>query len=227
MGDKDVFHIVWMLSNKNFTFVPYIGETGSVQASVRKGRRGRGRWVMSSQVKYDRAGRVVALHQLHRQPSNAVIADVGKRDGFTGRLTRSTAHVKPYLSARIDLRLPAVTRLLSGAFVPGVEGLLLRHLATGKALPKGLTQGSVSVEWAPSWMHAAAAEMARIWRHGVNADAAAKNLFNEHRKVLLMKHAEGGYQKSVYRRLWKERREWKQNFAREVDDRGMRESVTR
>lgn len=77
MGDKDLFHMAWMMHDSNFTLVPYIGETGQLELSahyVRTVEAGRVvktpvevlAWSLSSQVKYGRDGAPYALHQLHR-----------------------------------------------------------------------------------------------------------------------------------------------------------------
>lgn len=58
MGDKDLFRVAWMIRERAFAMVPYIGELGSFNSA--------GAWSMTSQLKHDAHGRVVALHQRHR-----------------------------------------------------------------------------------------------------------------------------------------------------------------
>lgn len=86
-----MFHVVWVLHGKNFTMIPFIGESGNIQTTVRSekdrtGRRGISPgsvgWKISSQLKYGRDGNVYALHQLHRQPSYALIATLSSGETF-------------------------------------------------------------------------------------------------------------------------------------------------
>jgi len=56
-GDKDLWHLAWMLEGTNFTMIPHIG---SVRHFAQE------KWYMASQAKYDGHGEIVALHQLWR-----------------------------------------------------------------------------------------------------------------------------------------------------------------
>lgn len=56
-GDKDLWHLAWMLEGTNFTMIPYIGSVGHFAQE---------KWYMASQAKYDGQGEIVALHQLWR-----------------------------------------------------------------------------------------------------------------------------------------------------------------
>lgn len=114
----------------NFSFVPFVGETGEVNRRLRPIARPQGprpfinerstlSWYMSSQVKYGRDGNAYALHQLHRQPNSRAIP-------VSGRPT----YVPPVLEARLDLRTvisPAESLHLRmhGEFVDRVERVLI------------------------------------------------------------------------------------------------------
>eukprot|EP00035_Acanthoeca_spectabilis_P034335 m.28532 g.28532 ORF g.28532 m.28532 type:complete len:558 (-) comp6562_c0_seq2:98-1771(-) len=58
-GDKDLWHIAWMLHNQNFTYVPYVGALGAFCESDHK-------FCMTAQAKFDLEGRTVVTHQLWR-----------------------------------------------------------------------------------------------------------------------------------------------------------------
>lgn len=122
------------MRNKNFTLVPYIGETGTVGHASKTLVRIQGprlirdvhhhlAWCMSSQVKYGRDGNAYALHQLHRRPSTPSISRTEK---FNVHRVRNPTYIEPVIEARLDLRTlisPATTLSLRkhGEFVERVE----------------------------------------------------------------------------------------------------------
>jgi hypothetical protein len=79
-GDKDLWHLAWMLTGKNFTFQPFVGVTGrwGPKSGSRplnyklRARSGTGReddtaagcFKFSSQAKFDHDGNIVVLHQI-------------------------------------------------------------------------------------------------------------------------------------------------------------------
>eukprot|EP00041_Stephanoeca_diplocostata_P030087 m.902047 g.902047 ORF g.902047 m.902047 type:complete len:464 (+) comp23689_c3_seq22:324-1715(+) len=58
-GDKDLWHIAWMLHGQDFTYVPYVGATGFFRKSNKM-------WYMTSQAKYGTNGKIYVLHQMWR-----------------------------------------------------------------------------------------------------------------------------------------------------------------
>lgn len=146
-GDKDLFHIAWMIHAKNFTLVPYIGETGYFEPSVEMVTQNiakrivqvpveRLHWKMSSQVKYGRDGLPYALHQLHRIPKSTfgnAVRQLQQRRG--GRRENDVdAYVEPVYAVRKDLRVGGdgvwtTARRRFGSFIEDVEGAFLHDRA--------------------------------------------------------------------------------------------------
>lgn len=107
-----------MIHGRNFTLVPYIGESGNVQTTLsvtsRHNRRGRKilqpgvtGWMLSSQVKLGRDGKAYALHQLHAQSVFAIVANVADGgDSFQAPgMQAKSRYVKPVVLATEDLRV--------------------------------------------------------------------------------------------------------------------------
>eukprot|EP00178_Gracilaria_changii_P012739 TRINITY_DN359_c0_g1_i1.p1 TRINITY_DN359_c0_g1~~TRINITY_DN359_c0_g1_i1.p1 ORF type:complete len:304 (-),score=22.84 TRINITY_DN359_c0_g1_i1:479-1390(-) len=182
LGDKDLFHIVWMLHSRNFTLVPWIGESGHLEVSKPQiGRRRRRRrrmkpkqshspdWIMSSQLKFGRDGEVYALHQLHHYATG-------------GR-------VRPRNIVKVDLRT--------------LSGENIRSLVESQ---------SVTPTVGPEWIGAAAKEMGRAWGEDVlRIGEVAKTIYETHaerirkeREARLESYAKRGrFNKQIYRRLWR------------------------
>lgn len=116
------------MHGRNFSLVPYIGETGAVERKFSTTIRHQGSrlirdvrphlvWRMSSQVKYGRDGNAYALHQLHCRTSITVAP-------------RRSSYVPPVIEARLDLRTvvnPANSLVLrmQGEFIDRVERALI------------------------------------------------------------------------------------------------------
>lgn len=62
MGDKDLWKLSLIARFINYTMVPYVGALGSFNSAGRK-------FSLTSQLKHNRQGKVIALHQLHRDNS--------------------------------------------------------------------------------------------------------------------------------------------------------------
>lgn len=224
-----------MIHEKNFTLVPYIGETGNVQTHVRGGTRrirgshrlvpGRIGWRLSSQAKYGRDGQIYALHQLHRQPQRALIATLSSAQLFySPKTTLSTQFVKPLITARKDLRflkgIPSKQARGSGDFVAEVEGSLIRpgkriprtaftHAEHHLALPDGLL-----FKRSEEWILRAAQEINNAWYPSFDTDAAALKIYQDYRKTLLVAKQNGKLSKDIYRRLWRRRDALRPNAQR-------------
>ena len=80
-GDKDLWHIAWLVANVSFAYMPHVGCAGSF---------GNRRWNMASQLKFNAAGDVVVLHQLWRDRPQA-----------------GTNFNRPQVMLRVDLRAHA------------------------------------------------------------------------------------------------------------------------
>lgn len=182
-GDKDLFHIVWMLHRKNFTLVPWIGESGDLELESggfsirsRHGRRRHRRrakdqspkWIMSSQLKLGRDEEIYALHQLHHYPKG-------------GR-------VKPRSIVTIDLRV-------------------LDSNDVQMAVQNRLVVPSIG----PDWIDDMANDMSRAWGNDKShIQEVAKTLYEAHmkrireeREARLRLHKQKKkYNKRIYRRLW-------------------------
>ena len=81
-GDKDLWHLAWIITGRNFTYQPFVGVTGNwgpkrgsrSPAYKLRARQGRdpsaedkaeaGCFKFSSQAKFDHLGRIVVLHQI-------------------------------------------------------------------------------------------------------------------------------------------------------------------
>eukprot|EP00737_Agarophyton_chilense_P002162 gb/GEZJ01002459.1/.p2 GENE.gb/GEZJ01002459.1/~~gb/GEZJ01002459.1/.p2 ORF type:complete len:242 (-),score=27.33 gb/GEZJ01002459.1/:901-1626(-) len=183
LGDKDLFHIVWMLHNKNYTLVPLIGESGhfamgKLPSTGRKSRRRRRRfnpkqdrtpdWLMSSQLKFGRDGEIYALHQLHHYATG------GK--------------VIPSNIVKVDLRT--------------LDSQDFRAIVESRAVTPVLS---------PQWIEDAAKDMGQAWGEGRSrVGEIAKSIYEAHahrirkeREARLKRYAtRGRYGKRVYRRLW-------------------------
>lgn len=172
-----------MLHRKNFTLVPWIGESGNLEVesagfnlrSRRRRRRHRARvkdqtpkWIMSSQLKLGRDEEIYALHQLHHYPRG-------------GR-------VKPRSMVKIDLR------------VVDSDNVQM-------AVQNRLVVPSVG----PKWIEDMANAMSRSWGNDKShIQEVAKTLYEAHVKrikeerearIRLHKHR-NKYNKRIYHRLW-------------------------
>jgi len=63
-GDKDLWHLGWMIHGQKFNYCPYVGAVGYFSRD--KGRD-KNKWYMTSQAKFGHTGDVVVMHQLWRE----------------------------------------------------------------------------------------------------------------------------------------------------------------
>lgn len=235
-GDKDIFHVVWMLHNKNFTLVPYIGESGNIQARMKSRRIGRKRfrtstpgsvgWQMSSQLKYGRDGLVYALHQLHRQPGFALIATLGHGQSFL-RLNgwEYISYVKPLVTVRKDLRFGTKVRKIGAYadFVGEIESVLTKVESGRRRTPKTLDERmmfdkDLEVRRAPEWIGRAAEEMSKTWRPRANLKGFwEKNRGTEMENVLLKTLGSEKYGRHVHSKLGRRLRTGKRHSRRHIN----------
>lgn len=219
-GDKDIFHVVWMLHNKNFTLVPYLGESGNIQARMKSRRIGRRRfrtstpgfvgWQMSSQLKYGRDGLVYALHQLHRQPGFALIATLGHGQSFL-RLKgwECMSYVKPMVTVRKDLRIGTEMRKVGAYadFVGEIESVLTKMESGKRRIPRTLNErmGSekgLEIRRAPEWIGRAAEEISKTWRPKANLGGiSGKNRQTQMESALLTTLGAEKYGRHVHNKL--------------------------
>lgn len=99
-GDKDLWHLGWMMQGQPFNYCPYVGAVGYFS---RDRGRDRNKWYMTSQAKFGHRGEVVVMHQLWR---------MGKiQENFFGmnwpKLGRVARYNPPEITLRIDLRTHA------------------------------------------------------------------------------------------------------------------------
>lgn len=191
--------MTWMMLQKNFTLVPYIGETGSLGLALQtSNRRSQNEpsanipamalsWQMSSQVKYGRDGAAYALHQLWRKPTTtfAKAADKIKR---TNSYAISPTYIEPALVVRKDLRFLNDTAHTArirkqGSFVTELEQALVitpaqsaRDVATANQLMAG--NGVDIADGSPDF-EKAAHDMNRAWAHAMSVEAVAQKLIAE------------------------------------------------
>lgn len=168
-GDKDIFHVVWMMHGRNFTLIPYIGESGNIQTALsktasgtRRSRRslqpGAPHWALSSQVKYGRDGFAYALHQLHAQGGNVIVATMGaenKEKFMVPGNRRFSRYVQPVIEVLEDLRL-------SGGGM-GFVGHIEDALILGRRKEGARVGPGVVVRRGLAWIEKAAAEMSDEW----------------------------------------------------------------
>lgn len=184
MGDKDIFHVVWMLHEKNFTLVPFIAESGSVQMEMmqrsptqNKARKSRGNlrdkigWRLSSQIKYGRDGLIYAVHQLHRQPLGARIATLSTGAVFhPTAMAQKTRYVPPLVIVRKDLRIARrIERVREGGneFVEEIESALVRSRRFDNGSREELyareSMRILNVSRTPDWLMESVRDMNRLW----------------------------------------------------------------
>lgn len=173
-----------MLHGKEFTVVPYIGESGNIQAEVVTRRRetmkrkrqvfgiGPAHWSMSSQLKFGPGGQVYALHQLHRQGMFTLIATLSRDGEFDDHGRNRTRYVKPLVMARKDLRIeerrrrPSRDATHDGELVGSIERALTRRKKTRRVpcvLGSDYEKGALRIWRSAPWLEEAAANMDRGW----------------------------------------------------------------
>ncbi|KAI0565833.1 hypothetical protein FGB62_14g039 [Gracilaria domingensis] len=174
-----------MMHNRNFTLVPWIGESGHInvekpQPLGRRGRRRRRRfklqrsypsdWTMSSQLKFGRDGEIYALHQLHHYATGG--------------------GVRPRNIVKVDLRV--------------TDGEDIRSIVESQKITPILS---------PKWIEVAAKEMGRAWGEDRSRiGEIAKTIYEAHadrirkeREDRLKRYANRRrYNNHLYRRLWGE-----------------------
>eukprot|EP00040_Diaphanoeca_grandis_P037439 m.243765 g.243765 ORF g.243765 m.243765 type:complete len:460 (-) comp33819_c2_seq1:163-1542(-) len=64
-GDKDLWHLAWMIAGQNFSYCQYVGAVGYF-GRKHEHESVHDKWFMASQAKFDEFGATVILHQLWR-----------------------------------------------------------------------------------------------------------------------------------------------------------------
>lgn len=174
-----------MLHGKNFTLVPYIGESGNVQSrtnlnpKLRQYHRGHTQrnlgWSMSSQLKFGRDGDIYALHQLHRQRGFALIATHMEDRAFMKlKKHEYLSFVQPLILTRKDLRVANIAGNLGGSadLLKDIETALISDARGKRRKPRILNDSSVEgifglqIWRCPQIIADAAKEMSLTWRTG-------------------------------------------------------------
>lgn len=181
-----------MLHARNFTLVPYIGESGNIQTSLivrtekditgkRRFSPGSVSWKMSSQLKFGRDGQVYALHQLHRQRSFALVATLANGPMFYNpKHAGLTKYVKPSVLVRKDLRIMRNERdggssTEDGEIIRSIEKALTHQYNNSQRVPSVLEEArrrrepGLMVKRGPRWLNEAASEMDRLWNPEPNS----------------------------------------------------------
>lgn len=181
-----MFHIVWMLEGRDFAYVPYIAETGTITEKLRVSRRtsirgvravtstGILQWDMSSQVKYGTDGKIYALHQLHkaRRGSLRMALPRSTVNGSRKRNIHRTLYVLPLVLVSRDLRLLSAvdtnTDRLNGEFVSEVQDTLkdLDKSDLGQGIitiRNSSVHEGLSIEKSPEWLLDVVSEMHSAW----------------------------------------------------------------
>lgn len=180
-----MFHVA--LHGRKFTIIPFIGESGNVQTNWINGNgrdvkgrmkisRGSIDWKISSQLKYGRDGNDYALHQLHRQPSYALIATLSTGETFCKpEPLGSENYVKPFVLVRKDFRVVINATEVYGSasasdFVRDIEEALIKREKGKNNVPFVLEEArrrarkGLLLKRGLVWLTEAAAEMNKFWQ---------------------------------------------------------------
>lgn len=83
MGDKDLWHLAWDLTETPYVYIPWVGGIGS--------KTDENLWIMAGQTKFDEGGNPLVMHQMWKS-GNSIL----KHDLVFRKDIRDGAQVYPY-----------------------------------------------------------------------------------------------------------------------------------